>query len=445
MSFLTHSDPSIKAAGDLAEDLKQCGQPVEIHYKNELGIKALAIWWAVQRRHTGQYYTCGTCGGEILVKRKPGGRGFYVAHAGNSRPRPECPRPRRTGTMTVLDINDIGKDFFEVPALNGQVSLRLRKRLDEFSANPKTLLGRDRGGASSERQRRSERSLLGFLLLAIELAALNRWWPGRGYAIRFTGIMPHLRECLRRIAERGLLGGFGGKIVFPECESDFGSAVNEAMACMTCHPKLVGKAIVIGRLFDFDLGVPDTEVTLSEMKSMRLNIDQRLWNNLVFSYAKLHPAKARQTPGTETMFAAVVSNEAGKLRVVEAAWSSTNCCGILTPSAYEADILEQLITHRFTFHKCLQNRIAVGDVTMVVDYLVRTEILSANGTPFVVLEIDPNKSLERKPSKRRRDGYCKKAELSYISFDPVRNIDIRVAFPMFIGPVRPDNAKLANG
>jgi hypothetical protein len=32
MSFLTHSDPSIKAAGDLAEDLKQCGQPVEIHY-----------------------------------------------------------------------------------------------------------------------------------------------------------------------------------------------------------------------------------------------------------------------------------------------------------------------------------------------------------------------------------------------------------------------------
>jgi len=39
MSFLTHSDPSIKAAGDLAEDLKQCGQPVEIHYKNELNRK----------------------------------------------------------------------------------------------------------------------------------------------------------------------------------------------------------------------------------------------------------------------------------------------------------------------------------------------------------------------------------------------------------------------
>jgi hypothetical protein len=286
METREHAEPYIIAQGHLAEVLKSEGLPGVLEHRRNP--KGLAKWKAIEGERPGQHCMCPLCNGVAFIKRKPNSASeYYAAHLAGSAP---CPWSRKRSLPIALDLETFDEVFPPTPTVGGELSIRLPKRAKAIVSKPGKLRPESDGGISTERARRSEHSLFGFLCLLLEFAGLNSWWPGRTYAKAFQDLIAHLAWCVSQAAISRVLGGFGAKLFFPECPGNFFQAIDAAANAPGSPRGFDGRAIVIGRLFDYQFTPAGTEVKLSWMGAKRLIFEKGdmsyHWNSHVYSFGK---------------------------------------------------------------------------------------------------------------------------------------------------------------
>jgi hypothetical protein len=393
---------------------------------------ALEAWWRVQRKNRGHYYKCAKCNADLVLKHKPHRKnGYYASLSSLISGEPDCCGKPVPPIPTPEKIEAV---FFGAQDHERRISLRLRT----FAQHPERLLGGDEEGPETNHARRSAHSLLGFAWFLCEIARHNIYSPLRGYARDFTEIMPDLGQRVGELETTHSLDGFDGKIVIPEATEDetFNVAIEKALVRPTHVEKFEGRAIVIGRLWNYRPTGNCADITLTNMGSVRLFADSYVWNRAAVSFGRaLRPGERE---GIETYVIAVVERRANRLEVVELAWSWMNAFGMLFPGRYEATAAAQLISNGYTFAKVLHQRLRVGKWAMLVDFIVRCSEPEPEQKSYAVVEIDPKRSAWRKQSKRLRTERARTAGLSVLSFDENLSRDIRVSFPPGYGPFLPD-------